>query len=93
MPSGFTLGRKVHFDEAETPSLDLRIEALTTQVYPTAQRKRDKERVKTTTSEKLPQEVEQHFDDCGEDFSPLADEKTIYANNYCDNLIHNNCSF
>ena len=40
--------------------------------YPTDQRKRDKERKQAGVEVKRKaQNVEQHFDDCGEDFTPL----------------------
>ena len=56
--------------------------------YPTDQRKRDKERKQAGVEVKRkPQHVEQHFDDCGEDFTPLlynqgeSDEDTVEPDN------------
>ena len=47
---------------------EARVEAL----FPTQQRLRDKQRKKDGfQSKRKPQQVEQHFDDCGEDFTPL----------------------
>jgi hypothetical protein len=67
--------RKVRFqsddltDQPDNP--EARVTALCAS-YPTDQRKREKERkVAGVEVKRKPQQVEQHFDDCGEDFTPL----------------------
>ena len=43
--------------------------------FPTEQRTRQKERKKAGhVAKKLPQTVEDHHDDCGEDFGPLGED-------------------
>jgi len=50
-----------------------------TKSFPTEQRTRQKERKKAGhVAKKKPQVVEDHHDDCGEDFGPLGDD-TLYA--------------
>jgi hypothetical protein len=53
--------------------------------YPTNQQKRDKERKQIGVEVKRkPQQVEQHFDDCGEDFTPLSYLQENSDNDYDD---------
>jgi len=70
--------RKVTFGAEEVPKRDAVVGA-----YPTDQRRREKEaRAKAggvkPTPKKKPQIVEQHFDDCGEDFSTLEEDPDEY---------------